>query len=127
MVPTPPGSLTMQLAAASVVLVASCSTLMLLACGRHGNAAEAPNTQLTGNVLSTALSKNVVAVGATDNYSPVMIGIATLLAANDSMLTIPSRFMSPAQYAVKAKPKDSFTATCDTVNEAAGTMPCTGA
>ncbi|KAJ9518089.1 hypothetical protein QJQ45_009978 [Haematococcus lacustris] len=76
-----------------------------------GNDAEAPNTQLTGNVLSTALSKNVVAVGATDNYSPVMIGIATLLAANDSMLTIPSRFMSPAQYAVKAKAVNQSGAT----------------
>ncbi|KAL6760973.1 peptidase S8/S53 domain-containing protein [Haematococcus lacustris] len=76
-----------------------------------GNDAEAPNTQLTGNVLSTALSKNVVAVGATDNYSPVMIGIATLLAANDSMLTIPPRFMSPAQYAVKAKAVNQSGAT----------------
>ncbi|KAJ9517903.1 hypothetical protein QJQ45_004169 [Haematococcus lacustris] len=76
-----------------------------------GNDAEAPNTQLTGNVLSTALSKNVVAVGATDNYSPVMIGIATLLAANNSMLTIPPRFMSPAQYAVKAKAVNQSGAT----------------
>ncbi|KAJ9518079.1 hypothetical protein QJQ45_009981 [Haematococcus lacustris] len=38
------------------------------------NAGSLPNSQVTGNVMSTALAKNVVAVGATDNYTPLDIG-----------------------------------------------------
>ncbi|GFH33728.1 hypothetical protein HaLaN_33138, partial [Haematococcus lacustris] len=41
---------------------------------------------LTGNVASSALAKNVVAVGATDNYTPLDVGNPgnTLLGANNS-------------------------------------------
>ncbi|GFH18200.1 uncharacterized protein HaLaN_14960 [Haematococcus lacustris] len=55
--------------------------------------------------MSTALAKNVVAVGATDNYTPLDIGNPgnNLTSANGSQLTIPTSFMRPHQYVVKAK------------------------
>ncbi|KAJ9518613.1 hypothetical protein QJQ45_018638 [Haematococcus lacustris] len=90
-----------------------------------GNAGSLPNSQVTGNVMSTALAKNVVAVGATDNYTPLDIGNPgnNLTSANGSQvgtptfgrvvqhqflaaalqLTIPTSFMRPHQYVVKAK------------------------
>ncbi|KAL6760982.1 peptidase S8/S53 domain-containing protein [Haematococcus lacustris] len=77
-----------------------------------GNEGDEPDTQLTGNVVSTALAKNVVAVGATDNYTPLnLVQSINLLGANNSQVQIPSRFMKPYQYVVKAKAVNQSQAT----------------
>ncbi|KAL6760977.1 peptidase S8/S53 domain-containing protein [Haematococcus lacustris] len=77
----------------------------------HGNSAEVPDTQLAGNVGSHALAKNVVAVGATDNYTPLDIGLLNLTGANNSQVQIPPRFMKPFQYVIKAEALNQSRAT----------------
>ncbi|KAL6765462.1 peptidase S8/S53 domain-containing protein [Haematococcus lacustris] len=84
--------------------------LMLFPAGNRGGV---PNTQLTGNVASSALAKNVVAVGATDNYTPLDVGNPgnTLLGANNSQVQIPPSFIRPLQYVVMAKAVNQSGAT----------------
>ncbi|KAJ9507906.1 hypothetical protein QJQ45_021265, partial [Haematococcus lacustris] len=94
--------------------VLQCTHMVALCCTQYaGNHGGVPNTQLTGNVASSALAKNVVAVGATDNYTPLDVGNPgnTLLGANNSQVQIPPSFIRPLQYVVRAKAVNQSGAT----------------